>query len=237
MKISVIIPAYNEEKYIEDCLKSIIKYAPTNLLEIIVVDNASTDNTALIAKKFPGVKVVREDRKGLTIARQKGLLEAKGDLLAYLDADTRIPPCWFDIVNKEFLIHKNVVCLSGPYTFYDLSKMKQIGVKLYYNILMIPGYKITRFLAIGGNFIAKRDALIKIGGFDTSIPFYSEDANFAKRLKKVGKLKFLKKLYVYSSSRRLTEEGLVKMGAVYFINYVSQLLFEKPITKKYKDIR
>src|SRR5689334_1513313 len=74
MKLSVVIPAYNEEKYIGACLDELITTAGSDIYEIIVVDNASTDRTAAVARKYKGVKVVREDRKGLTRARQAGLM-------------------------------------------------------------------------------------------------------------------------------------------------------------------
>ena len=76
MTISVIIPAYNEEKYIVSCLHSILGNAPENLKEIFVINNASTDKTAELAEKFPQVRVVNEPNKGLTKARQRGLQEA-----------------------------------------------------------------------------------------------------------------------------------------------------------------
>lgn len=120
--ISIIIPAHNEEKNIGSCLSSIIEYSPKNLLEIIVVDNASTDMTAVISQKFPKVRVVYEPEKGSNRARQKGFLEAKGDLLAFVDADSMIAKNWFDTVNEKFSRDKKLVCLSGPYQYYDLPR-------------------------------------------------------------------------------------------------------------------
>ena len=90
-KISLIIPAHNEEKYIADCLEHVIKNSNGKFFEIIVVNNVSSDKTEEIALKFPGVRVVHEHNKGLTHARQRGYIEAKGDILAYIDADTRMP--------------------------------------------------------------------------------------------------------------------------------------------------
>ena len=69
MNISIVIPAYNEEKYIGDCLRSIVATRTDEILEIIVIDNASTDDTAMVAQQFPGVHVVHEPQKGLTRAR------------------------------------------------------------------------------------------------------------------------------------------------------------------------
>ncbi|GIW67100.1 MAG: hypothetical protein KatS3mg095_0998 [Candidatus Parcubacteria bacterium] len=86
MKISVIIPAYNEEKGIENTLKRI----PKEVFEIIVVDNNSTDKTAEIAKKL-GAKVVKEARQGYGYALQKGFKTAQGDIIVTLDADGQYP--------------------------------------------------------------------------------------------------------------------------------------------------
>ena len=108
-KVSLVIPAYNEEKYIAACLDHAIKNSGGRFFEIIVIDNASTDSTSRIARGFPGVRVVHEPNKGLTSARQRGFLESSGDIVAYLDADTRLPESWFDVLEREFTDRKSVV--------------------------------------------------------------------------------------------------------------------------------
>src|SRR6185295_6274824 len=120
MKISIVIPAYNEEKFIGDTLRSITESATENLLEIVVVNNASTDKTAEVASAFPKVRVVNEEKKGITRARQAGLMAAQGEVLSYIDADTRVNTEWFKILNEEFAKDPGLVCLSGPYEYYDL---------------------------------------------------------------------------------------------------------------------
>src|SRR5581483_3716507 len=142
MKLSVVVPAYNEEKYIGRCLESIIEEAGHDVFEIIVVDNASTDNTAAVAKKYKGVRVVREDRKGLTRARQAGLMAAKGDLIAYIDADSMVKPDWFHKVRREFEKNPKLACLSSPYSLYDASKWKRIATWAYWNLIGYPTYKL-----------------------------------------------------------------------------------------------
>src|ERR1035437_2767541 len=102
MKISVIIPAHNEEKYIGSCLEHLLKYSEGRFCEIIVIDNASTDRTADIAKGYPGVRVISEPRKGTGHARQTGFESSIGDLLAYFDADTRLREGWIDAAEKAF---------------------------------------------------------------------------------------------------------------------------------------
>ncbi len=235
-KYSVIIPAFNEEKYLPACLESVIKYTPQEKVEIIVVDNASTDNTSQIAKNFKGVRVIKEPQKGLTYARQAGLNAALGQILAYIDADSHIYPGWFEILETEFE-NPEVVSISGPYKYYDLPKPKQKLVDIYQNIVAVQTSIVTKALVMGANFAARKEALLKIGGFDTSIIFYGEDADIGFRLSKVGEVKFLKHFYIYTSARRLHTEGFFKMGSRYALNYLWRSTFKKPLTQKYQDIR
>jgi glycosyltransferase involved in cell wall biosynthesis len=116
MKVSVIIPAYNEEKYIKKCLRSILKQT-VKADEIIVVDNNCCDKTATIAKKH-GAKVVKERVQGMTPARNRGFNAAKYDILARIDADAIAPPDWIEKIVKNFE-SKNIDALSGPVVYYD----------------------------------------------------------------------------------------------------------------------
>lgn len=236
-KISLIVCAYNEEKFLGECLDHAIKDSAGRFLEIIVIDNASTDNTKAIAEKRPNVKVVREDKKGLVRARERGYMEAKGDILAYIDADTRMPDGWTDRVIKEFENNKNVVCVSGPYIYYDISKFKQFLVKLYWYILAVPMYWMVGYMAIGGNFAIRKETLEKMNGFDTKIEFYGEDTDIARRASKFGKVKFIPSHYIFSSGRRLTNQGLLTMFVEYGQNFLSEVLLHKPVTHEYKDFR
>lgn len=112
LKLSLIIPAYNEESHLKDCLDSISKQtiAP---YEVIVVDNNSTDNTALIAKSFKFVKVVAEKEQGLIPARNRGFREASGDLLARLDADSALDKNWVKTVHRQFE-EESTDAITGP---------------------------------------------------------------------------------------------------------------------------
>ena len=102
MKLSFIVPAYNEEDLIGKCLESILKQAASRLgdIEIIVVNNASTDKTREIALSFPGVIVVDEPQKGIVHARHAGFLASSGDLIANIDADTMLTPGWINKILK-----------------------------------------------------------------------------------------------------------------------------------------
>ncbi len=236
MKISVIIPAYNEALYIGKCLSSIEKNRSESICEVIVVDNGSDDRTSKIVAQFPFVTIISEPKKGASYARQKGLLHATGDLIAFVDADTMITPDWAQKAINEFTTNKNLVALSGP-VMYDLSSWHSLLVETYFNICVMPLSKVTGSLILCGNFVVKKDAIMQIGGFDTTIAFYGDDTNIARRLRKVGKVAFKKKFLISTSARRLKEEGIMKTGFKYAINYFSEQLLHKPITKKYTDVR
>lgn len=239
MKLSVVIPAYNEEEYISYCLNSLSRYAfdDSRLLEVIVVDNASTDKTAEVAGRFPEVKVIKESRKGASCARQRGLDGARGDLVAFLDADTGINEGWLDTIYEQFSKSGDLVGLSGPAYFFDLSHWHNTAMKTYYNLIAKPTHKATGYMVLASNFVAKGEALRSIGGFDTSISFYGDDANIGRRLSKIGRVEFDKKFIVSTSGRRMIAEGAVRVSMRYAVNYISETVIKKPITKRYNDIR
>lgn len=241
MKLSLIIPAYNEELYIAACLThacaELAAQARRGPFEIIVIDNASTDRTAAIAAAFEGVRVVHEPNKRLTRARQRGLEEASGEILAYIDADTHMPPGWAGRVLDAYQAIDDLVCISGPYRYYDLSKLKSLFVRLYWHILAKPTYWFTKYMAVGGNFAASKAALSDIGGFDTSLSFYGEDTNIARRLYSKGQVLFDMRLVMNTSARRLKVEGVATTAAHYIINFASEVVRKKPATSAYRDIR
>ena len=99
--ISVVIPAFNEAHIIDRCLRSLLEQRDL-ADEIIVVDNASTDDTAAIASRFAGVRVIREPRPGVTYARSAGFDAARGDVIARIDADSLVKSDWIARLRDSF---------------------------------------------------------------------------------------------------------------------------------------
>lgn len=244
MKVSIIIPAYNEEKLLPRCLKSIFSTHLPEDYEIIVVNNASTDRTEEIAKSFSGVKVVTELKKGITKARQAGFEAACGDILVFFDADTVIPPDWFRTAVAKFKSKSKLVGVSGPYRFEAISWWAK-GLEWFYNYIIMPtGEFIWKFILrqggimlLGGNFAVKREALTAVNGFNTEIDFYGEDTNLTRRIAKIGEIYYTNKLFVYSSPRRFEGEGRLKLIIKYVINFLGEWIFKKPVNKSYEDFR
>jgi glycosyltransferase involved in cell wall biosynthesis len=112
LKLSLIIPVYNEERHIGACLNAISKQtvAPS---EVIVVDNNCTDRTLEIAESYDFVTIVKETNQGRGHARNKGFNSAKGDILGRIDADSRIDPNWTDRVLAQFKKDDSLVGITG----------------------------------------------------------------------------------------------------------------------------
>ena len=245
MKMSFIIPAYNEEAYIGACIRSVRREirACGCTGEIIVVNNASTDRTAAVASAWPDVRVVFEPRKGLLFARQRGFEESSGELLACIDADTMVPRGWITRAIRAFDRSRRLACLSGPYVYYDLSPVVRVVVALWYMVaLLLVGYVVQYLLHSGsllqgGNYILRRSALEKIGGYNTGIAFYGEDTDLARRLARVGTVRFTLRLPLSASGRRLRKEGVFQTGVAYALNGLSVLVRGRPSTQRYTDIR
>lgn len=236
-KISLVICAYNEEKCIGACLEHATKNARGKLYEILVVNNASSDKTREVAEKYKEVRVVDEERKGQVRARQRSLREVRGDIIAYLDADTQMPDGWMDILIHEFSNNPDLACLSGPYIFYDFPKWKNVLCLMYWYIFAYPIYLIVGYMAVGGNVVIRKDVLDKMNGFNTSIEFYGEDTDIARRASKFGRVKFRLDFIISSSARRLVNQGIMRTNFIYILNFFSQVFFKKSATSQYKDIR
>lgn len=235
LTVSLVIPAHNEEKYIGACLEAVKKNDGGKFLEVIVVDNASTDKTAEVAAAA-GARVAREPKKGTGYARQRGFLEARGDLVAFIDADVLLPNGWYEKIVAEFNADSKLVCLSGP-VFYDGINTWQAALIKFYWLLAQLVYFLVGYMAIAGNLAMRRDALQKMGGFDTSIHFYGDDIDTARRASKFGKVKFRRDFNLLMSGRRIVEQGLFKMGCLYALNFFSEVFFHKPATRNYTDVR
>jgi glycosyltransferase involved in cell wall biosynthesis len=236
LSVSLVIPAYNEEEQIGACLDSVFEHASGRFDEVIVVDNASTDRTSEIARS-KGARVVVEDRKGLTRARQKGLESVTSDYIAYIDADCRLSAEWFSLFQYHLAKHPQLVSLTGPVLYHDGPFLLRVPIALLGWITLPIACWMAGYLVVGGNFVAKREALIAAGGFDPDIAFYGEDADIARRLAKQGYVLLRLNFYAYTSMRRFLRDGLVQTGVRYAINFFWNIFFKRSLTENYTDVR
>lgn len=227
-KISLVIPAYNEEKYIEATLEAIevairsYEKKINEKIEVILVNNNSTDNTAKIAKQY-GCKIINFKRHNIGAVRNAGAKSAEGEFIAFIDADSIISDN--SLVNIHKNLQKEEVFGGGARTRPD----RPINVfKSFYGIIdILFEFIVTECLFhIFHTFIyLRKEDFEKMNGFDESW-FAFEDGQFFNRMKKLSKIKNQKILCldepVFSSTRKLKS---VKTST--FFSLYPKLLFEK----------
>lgn len=207
MLVSVVIPAYNEEKYLAKTLDSVkgVK-RPGFDLETIVVDGGSTDNTARIAAEN-GATVFKVGHGFIGAARQEGLARAKGEIVAITDADSVVPTNWL-VEHLSVLQREDVTLTFGPYNVFENEGASLFSFYVnrgYAVIKLLPDF-IKVLFASGQNIVFWRKKAKEIGGFDVRLRVM-EDVDFVLRMRKKGKVVFLPDVVVLSSSRR-SNEGL-----------------------------
>lgn len=237
--VSVVIPAYNEEDYLPLCLESIRKQDYAGDYEVIVVDNASTDNTAQIARDW-GVNVVYESKRSPACARQKGAEVATGKIIAFIDADTRAPAHWLSTTVWRFLSEPEMVAITGPYAYSDAGKFTRITSYVGNFLSIITDQLFRKVFRKGGalwgcNFAVRHSALLEVGGFDTSIKFYGEEYELSLRLKKAGKGCIMPRLFVLTSARRLKRIGIVNQYWNWMVDYFTVLFWYTPIPENLEN--
>ena len=191
--IAVIVCAYNEAALLPGCLYSLrAQTRPPD--DILVINNASTDETRAVARAVPGVRVVDEPEKGLVVARETARRLAQTDIVAYVDADCRAPITWLEHVEARFSRADAPVAVTGPYRFYDWDRTGRTLMRLYDLLVAPPTHAMVHdmlglgAILYGGNFAVRREALAAIGGFDRSIEFHGEDTNLGRRLTPIGRV-------------------------------------------------
>jgi peptidoglycan/xylan/chitin deacetylase (PgdA/CDA1 family)/GT2 family glycosyltransferase len=237
--VSVVIPAYNEENYLLSCLQSIKRQDYAAEYEVIVVDNASTDNTAQIARDW-GAQVVYESKRSPACARQKGAEVATGKIIAFIDADTRAPAHWLSTIVWRFLCEPEMVALSGPYAYSDAGKFTRISSYVGNFLNIITDQLFRKVFRKGGaiwgcNFAVRRSAFWQVGGFDTNIKFYGEEYELSLRLRKAGKGRIMPRLFVLTSARRLKRIGIANQYWNWMVDYFTVLFWYRPIPERLEN--
>lgn len=240
--ITVIVCAHNEARLLPACLYSLrAQTRPPD--EILVVNNASTDETGAVARAVPGVRVVDEPAKGLVVARETARLQARTDVLAYVDADCRAPITWLERVEARFARPGAPIAVTGPYRFYDWDRSGRALIRFYDVLVAPPTHALIHHLLnigailYGGNFAVQRTALARIGGFDRRIEFHGEDTNLGRRLTPVGRIDVCGDCWVWTSARRYNAMGKRAVFSLYVRNFWSEILHHRPADDEHLDVR
>ena len=242
MDISVIVPTYLEEDYIEEALNRLGKANHVAKLsgiesEILVVDSGD-DKTFDIAKGIAD-KVFKFTERGFSKARNFGASKASGRVLLFTDADVRAPANWFEEVWKTFRDLRVIAAISYtvPYKSLHLSPFERMFYKLdHLYIKTCAKWKaLLRFYSRGDGLAIRKDALTKVGGFNEEINV-GEVSELLLKLSKIGEVAVFN-IPVEESARRLKEWGVLRTYLKWWRDYVSYYSLNRPFSNVYSTVR
>ena len=251
-KISFIILSWNSEKYLKNCIESILKIGKFET-EIIIIDNGSIDNSIKIIEKYKQVKLIKLNKNyGTTISRNKGLHEIKNtDYICILDSDTIINEDAFIIMTQYVESHKEVA-IVGP-TMYGVNEEKQIPYRKFptKKIKFLKSLPIKKYNKIGEKlesydienisdefecdylisacWVLRYDIYKELGDLDEKIFYAPEDVEYCMRARSKGyKIIHLKNAYIKHIYQRISKKKLISKANI------THLLGLFYVWKKYK---
>jgi GT2 family glycosyltransferase len=183
--LDIAICTHNRPDTLARCLRSLQSLgAPSELLRILVIDNAPSDErTAQIVREFPGTAYILEPKPGLDFARNRAIRESTGELLAFLDDDVVVDPCWLEGLRETWAANPDAGAFTGPILPLELETTAQVLFERmggfgksfdrvrFSNVLPeSPTYPVGAGLfGAGANMVFRRAALEQIGGFDDAL--------------------------------------------------------------------
>ncbi len=214
MKVSIIIPARNEEKLIADTIRSLQKQSYKGDYEIVVVDNGSKDNTAEIARSM-GVRVINaSEKKNVVYARQVGADNTDGDIIVQADGDTLYPENWLQKIVDKLAKHPEAVAVGGRFLYRDFFLWSFIELTVRDWLNRISAFLFGRpFLVSGATFAFRRSAFNKVGGYN-NIPYSADQHGITTRFRKLGKVLYDPHIYCLTSARSVRGSWFVLLMAL-----------------------
>ena len=220
MKLSIIIPTYNEEEYLPALLESIRKQDFTDY-EVIVADADSEDNTRKIAEEY-GCRVVEG---GMPAAgRNRGAEVARGELLLFLDADLVLTDGYLRDAVEEFESEDLGIAITQMIPLSTRRRDKILHE--FANRFMILVESIKPHGAGCYGILTRKELHERVGGFDESLDF-GEDTDYIERIGKIGRFRVLRKPRLLVSIRRLEKEGLRNLAFKYTKSTVYDFMGKK----------
>jgi glycosyltransferase involved in cell wall biosynthesis len=203
IRLSVVVCTYNRADLLKDCLESLYgQSAGESDYEVIVVDNNSTDRTEEVTRGFSGrhsnCRYVLETTVGLSHARNRGYIEARGEYVAYIDDDARAYKDWVESIIGFTRRRPEVPAFGGPYNGFNLTELPG-WYKASYGSWSLGNQErpITDREWINGmNMAFNRSVLMELGGFNTALGMsgskvsYGEETNLVVRIRATGRQVF-----------------------------------------------
>jgi glycosyltransferase involved in cell wall biosynthesis len=229
-RFSLIIPAYNEESYLPRLLDSVDKARTRYLggpegVEVVVVDNASTDATADLAR-MRGCRVVREERRVIAAVRNTGAGVARGQLLVFIDADNIIHPETFNAIDRCLSTGKIIAGASGV----RMQRMS-FGIAVTY-VLMVPMVWLTGMDT--GAVFCRREDFETVDGYNEQ-RLFAEDVQFLWDLKRLGRVRGQKLTRITSIKAIYSTRKFDKHGDWHYVWLIIRFLYGVLFSRRSMD--
>jgi len=233
MKVSVVIPTFNEEKLIRATLTSIRSQETNYEVELIVVDSYSTDATLDIAKEF-AEKILFTPPGIIAVARNKGSMESKGEIIISAGADSIYDKHWLQELVAP--IEKGrAVATAGKLLPMQGNFVERVFAEYILNPVQFCTFSFGMPYVGGENMAFSRKAFMKVGGYRTDL-VTSEDIDLLKRLRKVGRVSYCPNAVTHVSMRRVKKWGYAKYLFFHSTNFLKMQFSGKAHTT-YEPIR
>jgi len=205
--ITVVVPTFNEEKNIVDCLESLNRQAlPRSEYEIIVVDGNSSDRSRELAAPLADLVFVQTSPR-VGGARNDGAMRAKGEIVAFADADCVVPPDWLVRIRDDFARYHPVEVYGTVYP-REGGIRNRIALGLANTFAWLGYHTRTLYYSLGCNTAVDRAAFIQAGMYRSMDA--GEDIEISLRMKQFGKVLFDPEVRVGFSMRRYQQFGTIK---------------------------
>jgi glycosyltransferase involved in cell wall biosynthesis len=209
--VSVVVPVYNSKATIGECVRSLLNVDyPADLLELIFVDNGSSDDSLSILESFGDrVRILHESKRGAAAARNRGIREARFPIVALTDSDCRVDRNWLPPLVAGLADPEVGICGGAIRAWNPSDRMEVFGETIHDNGMSIHVYKPPS--TASGNWASRRDVLIELGGFDEAF-LRGEDSELSCRVHQAGlKMVYAPESIVYHRNEN-TLGGLFREG-------------------------
>lgn len=229
-RFSVVVPAYNEESYLGACLRSLRDQDFDGGVQVIVVDNNSTDATATVAREA-GAMVIFEAERGVCQARQSDTEAASGEIIVSADADTIYLPGWLSSIDRWFTSHPDAIAVGGPCYFHDgPSWGLRLQKALFGTVAAVQRMGGPILYITATNFAFRQS---DFPGYDLRLTQGGDELDLLRRLRRRGPVHFDPSNHVTTSARRM-ERGVVynfavSFGYYYIVGYAVNRLLRRPV--------
>lgn len=242
--VSVVIPLYNKAPYIERSVRSVLQQTFKDF-EVIVVDDGSTDGGGDIVQQIadPRIRLIRQENAGVSAARNRGIIEAKAELVAFLDADDEWKPAFLETTLGLFQRYAHIVAactdfyiLTEKRSYFEnhrfYSKNQEYLIQDYFAVCLTLG----RGLMTSSSAVVRRDILLDVGAFPVGVA-YGEDLDTWGRLAFQGDIALVTKtlvLFHTEAKDRASDDGKPRAYPK-FVQTYKQWLAEGKVPEKLRE--